>query len=231
MKWAEFLIPTTPYKDEETSKPINSFQYAGPLRIPPENFQLRVRKENGTHDTVNSRYVESWNADVPQQQTPYYRSDIPGGGVVVQLEKRGGPKSDSHPPPMLDAVYYDMAPLSSRTDKRDFRQSKPYDTTGPNLAMNPFFDRYDPTRDPRNMLREVRSAVYETKEVDRGIKESERIRARTFNNRYMSEGETSIKLTEWTELLRPKIDNPEIVYRNQSELWKLGSKDGVSNDV
>jgi hypothetical protein len=97
--------------------------------------------------------------------------------------------------------------------------------------MNPFFDRYDPTRDPRNMLREVRSAVYETKEVDRGIKESERIRARTFNNRYMSEGETSIKLTEWTELLRPKIDNPEIVYRNQSELWKLGSKDGVSSDV
>ena len=225
MRWAEFLAPTTPYKDEEVSKPINSFQYAGPLRIPPENFQIRVRKEDATQDSVNSRLVESWNAAVPTQQAPYYRTDIPGGGVAVQLEKRGGPKSDAHAPPSLDAVYFDMAPLSSRTDKRDFRQAKPYDTTGPSLALNPFFDRYDPTRDPRNMLREVRSAVYELKEADRGIKESERIRSRTFNNRYMPEGETSVKLTEWFDLLRPKVDNPEVVYRNQSELWKMGSKE------
>jgi len=208
MNWSDFLIPSTPYKDEEASKPINSFQYAGPLRIPPENFQLRTRKEGATQDSVNSRLVESWNAGVPQQQTSYSRPDS---------------NADSHAPPSLDAVYYDMAPVNSRTDKRDFRQAKPYDSLGPNLAMNPFFDRYDPTRDPRNMLREVRSVVYELKEPDRGIKESERIRARTFNNRYTPEGETPIKLTEWTELLRPKFDNPEIVYRSQSETWKLGA--------
>lgn len=124
----------------------------------------------------------------------------------------------------LTPVYMDMAPLSSRTDKRDFRQSQPYVPTGPNLAENPFFDRYDPTRDPRNMLREVRSAVYENKEADRGIQESERIRERVFADRNVPEGETPIKLTEWFDLLRPKIDNPEVVYRNQSQVWKLGSK-------
>ena len=112
--------------------------------------------------------------------------------------------------------------LLSRTDRRDFRQSKPYDPLGPSLALNPFFDRYDPTRDPRNMIREVRSVVYELKEPDRGQKESERMRERTFTNRYYKEEETPSKISEWHELLRPKIDNPELVYRNQTALWKLG---------
>jgi hypothetical protein len=122
-----------------------------------------------------------------------------------------------------------MAPLSSRTDVRDFRQAKPYDSTGPSLALNPFFDRYDPTRDPRNMIREVRSVVYELKEADKGIKESERIRERTFTNRNVPEGSTSISLTEWQDLLRPKIDNIEVVYRPQGGLWALGSKDGMQD--
>jgi len=130
---------------------------------------------------------------------------------------------DSGKPETLDAVHQDMAPLSSRQDLRDFRQSKPYDSSGPNLSLNPFFDRYDPTRDPRNMVREVRSAVYEPKEGDRGIQESERIRARTFTNRYVPESETPVALTEWFNLLRPKIDNPEVVYRNQNATWSLGS--------
>jgi hypothetical protein len=72
------------------------------------------------------------------------------------------------------------------------------------------------------MVREVRSAVYEIKDTDRGIKESERIRQRTFADRYEKEGETPTNLTQWFDLLRPKIDNPEIVYRNQSQIWKLG---------
>jgi hypothetical protein len=134
------------------------------------------------------------------------------------------PSSQPSIPESLKPVFMDMAPLSSRTDSRDFRQSQPYVPTGPNLSENPFFDRYDPTRDPRNMLREVRSAVYEIKETDRGILESERIRSRVFSNRTVQEDPETVKLTEWFNLLRPKIDNPEIVYRNQSEIWKLGAK-------
>jgi len=111
---------------------------------------------------------------------------------------------------------------------RDFRQSKPYDSTGPSLSLNPFFDRYDPTRDPRNMIREVRSVVYELKEADRGIQESERLRARAFTNRIVPEGSTSISLTEWQDLLRPKIDNIEVVYRQQGGLSVLGSKDDLA---
>ena len=123
----------------------------------------------------------------------------------------------------------DMAPLSSRIDPRDFRQSQPYIANGPNLSENPFFDRYDPTRDPKNMVREVRSAVYELANADRGIQESERLRQRTFTDRYEKEGETPTNLTQWFDLLRPTVDNPEIVYRNQSQVWKMGSK--LSNNT
>ena len=134
-------------------------------------------------------------------------------------------KIDSSAPVSLNTVYQDMAPLSSRSDIRDFRQSQPYDPTAPNLSLNPFFDRYDPTRDPRNMVREVRSAVYEPKEADRGIAESERIRARTFTNRYMEEDKTPVALTEWYNLMRPKFDNPEIIYRTNAvnKLDKMGA--------
>lgn len=277
-KWSDFIVPSSPYKDEETSMPINSFQYAGPLRIPPQNFQVRSRKETFAQDTVNSRIVESTNAAVPQQQTAYYRIDLPNGGIMTKMEatphtreesavynafplknvsvaevraallkvnnnveraignltymlqQEGRDKSapsDSTVPPALMPTYFDMAPMNTRSDVRDFRQAKPYDAAGPNLALNPFFDRYDPTRDPRNMVREVRSVVYELKEPDRGIHESERIRERTFTNRYMAEVDTPVKITESYNLLRPKIDNGEVVYRTQSELWKLGSEYGT----
>jgi hypothetical protein len=349
-------------------------QFAGPLRIPPANFQPRVRQEHNARDTANARFIESWNATTPVQQSGIVRFGVNGGigtqtpktanfekladayriptdddldrfrlsivnskvplsndtekvkgfiqyfikevvdvydtnnglaltgalmdffpsqtdrhdflNLASEREKKGileamtayyqrnkatgsggggsnsdgssnsdsdflrgikteilnafkiqrrknteeitNPKyakMDSNVPASLDTVYQDMAPLSSRTDIRDFRQSQPYDPTAPNLSLNPFFDRYDPTRDPRNMVREVRSAVYEPKEADRGITESERIRARTFTNRYMAEDQTPIALTEWYNLMRPKVDNPEIIYRmhNSNLLDKMGA--------
>jgi hypothetical protein len=118
----------------------------------------------------------------------------------------------------MKAAFYDMAPLSSRSDKQDYRQSQPFVANGPSLAMNPYFDRYDPTRDPRNMIREVRSVVYEEKEADRGLAESRRINTRTYTSRWITDGATeeSMQATlEAYEVMRPKTDNIEEVYRPQ----------------
>ena len=225
MQWTPYTANPPPEKEEV----YNSYtpQYAGPLRIPPAGFQPRVRKELSAADTTNSRYIENWNAAVPIQQAEFIRVDLPGGQFITGTPKQTDPSDkrfDSRVPESMKAVFMDMAPLSSRTDPRDFRQSQPYIPSGPNLAENPFFDRYDPTRDPKNMVREVRSAVYELANADRGIQESERLRKRTFTDRYEEEGSTPTNLTQWFDLLRPKIDNPEIVYRGQSEVWKMGSK-------
>jgi len=283
MQWSDFLLPNDPYKDSTSTQEIQSFQYAGALRIPPPLFQPRSRKEVGASDTINSRFMESTASSLKYKQSDFYRpeadpkvkspdtiarllattnpieqeagqkaynetytafinknksnnpttiafvrDEAKAAAVLAQAnaidDSRQTPSASSGVPDTAKGVFFDMAPLSSRTDTRDFRQSKPYDTSGPSLAMNPFFDRYDPTRDPRNMIREVRSVVYELKEADRGIQESERIRERTFTNRNTPEGSTRIGLTEWQDLLRPKIDNIEVVYRQQGGLWSLGSK-------
>jgi hypothetical protein len=242
-RWSEYIIQ--PGKEED-------------LRIPPESFQIRSRKEPSSKDSMNSRMYETQGAVTPQQQSKYHRMDpsadpmlhktpaetavlrsFPDATITLEEAREALRASQNNVKKAVDALFlktripisaaepvtfFDMAPLSSRTDRRDFRQSKPYDSTGPNLALNPFFDRYDPTRDPRNMIREVRSVVYETKEPDRGIKESERIRERSFMNRYTPENKEASKLTEWFDLPRPTIDNPEIVYRNQGQLPKMGSK-------
>lgn len=175
---------------------FHPFAYAGPVRIPPAKLQLRVRRETNPDDTINARQFESWQSSVPVVQ----------GGVF-----EGGP-------PDMKAAFYDMAPLSSRSDKQDYRQSQPFVANGPSLAMNPYFDRYDPTRDPRNMIREVRSVVYEEKEADRGLAESRRINTRTYTSRWITDGATeeSMQATlEAYEVMRPKTDNIEEVYRPQ----------------
>jgi len=168
--------------------------YAGKVRIPPPTMQLRVRRETGTYDTINARQFESWQASVPIVQGTTNETD------VIDIKP----------------TYYDMAPQSSRTDKRDYRQSQPYVAGGPSLAMNPYFDRYDPTRDPRNMIREVRNAVYEEKEADRGLEESQRLTARGYMSRWVPEGSSLDELKaslQAYEIMRPKLDSIADDYR------------------
>lgn len=173
---------------------FHPFSYAGPTRIPPPTMQLRVRRETDTHDTVNARQFEAWQSSAPVVQ----------GGTI------------DNSPTNMKPVFYDMAPLSSRNDKQDYRQSQPFVANGPSLAMNPYFDRYDPTRDPRNMIREVRSVVYEEKEADRGLTESRRLSERGYLSRWMPEGTTAEDMKASLnayEVMRPKVDSIEQVYR------------------
>jgi hypothetical protein len=185
---------------------FHPFEYAGPLRIPPPKMQLRVRREASSIDTVNARHFEQWQTDAPIQQAVVMANDVSVNAPGTRMEN-GLP-------------YYDMAPLSSRTEKRDYRQAQPYIATGPSLAKNPFFDRYDPTRDPRNAIRELRSAVYEDKEPDRGLEESMRLLARGLTSRWTPEGTTDTSLQESMfkyDLLRPKMDDITKEYRGQSQ--------------
>jgi len=176
---------------------FHPFSYAGPVRIPPPKMQLRVRRETGTHDTVNARQFEIWQSSVPVVQ---------GGDI----------KDDTT---NMKPVFYDMAPLSSRTDKQDYRQSQPFVANGPSLAMNPYFDRYDPTRDPRNMIRELRSVVYEEKEADRGLTESKRLSDRGYLSRWMPEGSSAEDMRaslDAYEIMRPKTDTIDETYNKVS---------------
>ena len=150
------------------------FPYAGKVRIPPKQFQLRTRIENSTRDFVNAKQFEHWQSD-----TKDYTNQRPKRSILDSIKI----KIDSAMIP-----YMDMEPINTRTDARDYRQSQPYVAGGPDLEYNPYFDRYDPISDPRNAVRELRSAVYEDKGGARGEEESRKILRRQYENRWTEEG-------------------------------------------
>lgn len=168
------------------------FLYAGVPHIPPPIMQLRVRKEVSTRDAVNARYFEKWQTDPPV--VPYRdRPDLSGTRVML-----------------------DMNPINTRGSPNDYRQSQPYVPNGPQLAQNPYFDRYDPQFDPRNAIRELRSAVYEDKGAERAVLESKRILDRGYTSRWVPEGYATTNMMDSLlsyEQLRPRTDDIRKDYR------------------
>ncbi len=180
---------------------FHPYEYAGPVRIPPPKYQVRVRKEALTRDTINARNFENLQSEVPVAQSQFI------------LQPNGETKFINN---LTTATTYDMAPLTSRTVKRDYRRSVPFDPKGPGLAMNPYFDRYDPTRDPRNAVRELRGVVYEDKEADRGIEESRRIAARGYSTRWIPEEDAEKEVKDQLlayERMRPTFNDMSFDYR------------------
>jgi hypothetical protein len=66
------------------------------------------------------------------------------------------------------------------------------------------------------MIREVRNAVYEEKEADRGLEQSKRLTARGYMSRWMPEGSSEDDLRaslQAYEVMRPKVDHIADDYR------------------
>ena len=215
-----------------------TFPYAGKVRIPPAQFQLRARIEKSTRDWVNAKQYTHWQTDVPDFTYNYpkmnyskgrmYESvlDRPVGYARISDEENRklsqqyygvsntsnlsykNPESDRAPTYARNTIdqsfdvakgysvpnykltnipYYDMEPINTRGDARDYKQSQPYVAGGPDLEYNPYFDRYDPVRDPRNAIRELRSAVYEDKGTNRSEQESQKFLRRQFEHRWSAE--------------------------------------------
>jgi hypothetical protein len=202
-----------------------TFQYAGKVRIPPKEFQLRARIESSTRDTTNVKQYKHWQEDVPDftynfpklnnydqvfdrsigytnKKINPYGYDIsyndPSTDRRIDYRTNSTERTDRNDP-ITDPItgykkpnykitsipYMDMSPTNTRTDKRDYKQSQPFVAGGPDLAYNPYFDRYDPVTDPRNAVRELRSVVYEDKGGSRGEYESQKLLRRNFENRWV----------------------------------------------
>jgi len=114
--------------------------------------------------------------------------------------------------------FFDQAPLASRNQAPISIPAPTFNPNGPKLEGNPFFDQYAASFDPRNVARELNSAVKEDK-MDRGIVESKRILSRGFSSRYVPEGfaeQQNLNSLDAFEKLRPKIDDVTRNYREYS---------------
>lgn len=118
---------------------------------------LRGRREFSTRDSANVRQFEHWQTDAPYLQ--YDRPDLSGA-----------------------AILNDMNPTASRSlDSKNYFQNQTYIAGKDSFVQNPYYNTYAPAYDPRNAVREIRSAVFEDR-FDRGLRESKKLLARNFTN-------------------------------------------------
>lgn len=163
--------------------------YAVP-EVPYPEMVIRSRREASTRDTANARNFELW------QTTPkYLASDRP------DLNKQ--------------RPFQDFAPISSRMNERNYTSQPRYDATtavadGHTLGQNAYFDKYDPSYDNRNAIRELQSVVYEDKSGE-GIQQSQHLLRRNFDNRWMGGSEID-KITQARLILRPSMDDIRKIY-------------------
>jgi hypothetical protein len=148
----------------------------GPLR--PE-FTPRIRREKAvapTHTGIDN----------------VYHPRVYNDGVPMNLAKK-------------DAPYMDMAPINSRTDARDVRQSQPYiPQLNTSTANNAYFQKFDITHDPRNVVRELQGSVYEERTGSR--KEGKTLLQRGFQHAWVNEEDLKRETAERLrggEVMRP----------------------------
>jgi hypothetical protein len=162
---------------------------SGPPLFFPE-FSLRSRREQPVKDVFNARQYEYWQTDAP------------------------GP-SQNFPDVGAQNPTMDMKPINTRTLTRDYRQSKPFEYNGKPTTENPYFQKFDIQRDPRNVARELQGAVYEYN-PPRDMTISNRMVQRNFDNRYVPEAEVKITYEKAIDVLaamRPKLNDMKAVFR------------------
>jgi hypothetical protein len=162
---------------------------SGPALVMPQ-FSIRSRREQPVRDVFNARQYEHWNNDV------------------------GSPEQNFHDN-TRGAAHYDMNPINTRTVERDYRQSQPYVVDGKQSFANPYFQKFDATRDPRNVAREMQSAVYEYN-PPRDQEVSKKLMSRNFENPFMPEPEVKASYEKAVDVyagMRPKLNNMKAVFR------------------
>lgn len=160
-----------------------------------QTSRLQVRREMSTRDAANIRQFEHWQTDGPSMQLD--RPDVNG-----------------------QPVFLDMNPTNSRSlDSKNYFQNQTYIPGKDGFSQNPYYRDYPPAYDPRNAVREVRSAVFEDR-FDRGLRESQQLLARSFTTAWLPENYVeknnlnTLKSLVAYEDLKPRMDNVDKQYRS-----------------
>lgn len=172
---------------------------------------LRIRREGGARDTINSRAWDFFHATPPTQ--------VDSANLSASARSTGR------------AVYMDMNPINTRTSDVKFRIQPDYMPDPPRAPPqsgdlgipgvlgtekappNKFSENYYTQRldaggsDARNMIRELRSAVVEDNR-ERQIDADRALASRQFYDRWLPpRTATDASSLQAYELLRPKQDD------------------------
>jgi hypothetical protein len=162
---------------------------SGPPLVLPQ-FSIRSRREQPVRDVFNARQYEYWNTDAP------------------------GP-TQNFPDLGKQNPQYDMNPINTRTVTRDYRQAQPFVATGNQLGNNPYFTKFDVATDPRNVVRELQSAVYEYN-PPRDQTQNNRMLSRNFSSLHVPEAQIKKTYEEAIDIygkMRPKLNDMKATFR------------------
>jgi hypothetical protein len=147
-------------------------------------YNLRSRREVNTRDAANVRQFEHWQTDGPAMQND--RPDV-----------------------LAQPILNDMNPTNSRSlDSKLYFQNATMKAGQDSFTKNSYFEGYAPEYDPRNAIRELRSAVFEDR-FDRGIKESKKLLARNFTSQWLDPDyveENNLATLKAYESLKPQMN-------------------------
>ena len=179
------MVNLNTYKHIETDVPDFTYNFPKLTYTQGRTYETPLNRSIGytSSNFTNSNgygFDISYNDARTDRNPTYARQPIEGSIDIATGYRLPSYKVTNIP-------YQDMSPQNTRYDARDYKQAQPYVAGGPDLAYNPYFDRYDPITDPRNAIRELRSAVYEDKGGDQGYIESQKKLKRHFENRWVPE--------------------------------------------
>lgn len=175
-----------------------------PTRINiPVSASARIRFEPNSRDAMNSRIWDSLQYDVKEPNT----FDIQNS--VAPIVQENNPISSR-----ISLNKYNTQPQffpdPVRQQSSDTVKEAEF---SPGLTTNPYLQRLDPVNDGRNILRDLRSSVYEDNR-ERDIDSSKVLAARHFSHRFLPEQQAAaVKSIQAFELLRPKSDDYQKSYR------------------
>jgi len=155
--------------------------------VPPPEMSIRSRRDVDTRDAANARNFEHWQTD----------------GKFMTFNR---------PDMNAQAPFFEFLPINSRFDGRNYMSQPRYDADGTKLGKNTYFDKYDPSFDNRNAIRELQGVVYEDKIVD-GTKENSEMLTRQLENRWMTPEQQQLQFEASTQL-RPKRDDYTKLFRD-----------------
>ena len=154
--------------------------------VPLPEMVLRSRRELSVKDTTNARFFELWQTD--GKYGVYNRPD---------LNKQ--------------APFHEFLTINSRSSDKGYRRQQVYEAGGPKLGQNQYFNKYDPSYDSRNAVRELQAVVYEDKPVEH-IPQNNSFLTRSMANRWINAEEMK-QMTEAAERIRPTMDDYAKSYR------------------
>jgi len=204
------------------------------------SLSIRSRREQNTRETVNARHVEQWLSDGPTFRgglsldthglsSRLYREDLDrnarfsGNSEIRNDSEITGRVTkalaniqllEAHirtlgAGPTMDAAVNDLKEQYGLYKALvEAQKTELIDSFG----KNPYFDKFSPANDSRNVARELRSVVYEDLS-DRGVAESKKLLERSFESRWSTQkAQAGPNPVEAFELLRPSINHMNKTY-------------------